>query len=199
MVVSRDNSRAARHLLHHGTGVQRVGVVTQDAPGKTNALPVLVGANLGLARHMLSREYERWPTDHRGLQHAVRLLVGGVKIGRLVTPARLQRLAQDVLLRDARKRDRVLEDVHPKVCVELLHLLERLQERGDIQVVVVLQPVAEGSHASLTENAVAVVVLLEREDVLVLELGIPGQIRWQAREVQLGRAVEPLVWEPGLG
>ena len=144
MVVSRDDSRTARHLLHHGAGVQRVGVVTQDAPGKPSALPVLVGANLGLARHVLAREYERWPTDHRGLQHSVRFLVGGIKLRRLVAPARLQRLAQDVLLRYARERNCVLEDVHPKVCVERLHLLERLQERGDVQVVVVLQPVAEG-------------------------------------------------------
>ena len=199
MVVCYDDSRAARHLLHHGAGVQRVGVVTQDSPGKPSALPVLVGANLGLARHMLSREYERWTTDHRDLQHAVRLLVGGVKLGWLVAPARLQRLAQDVLLGDTRKRDRVLEDVNTKVCVERLHLLKRLQEGGDVQIVVVLQPVAEGLHASLAEDAVAVVVLLERKDVLVLELRIPGQIRWQARKVQLGRAVEPLVGEPGLG
>ena len=199
MVISNDDSRTARHLLHHGTGVQRVGVVTQYAPGKPSALPVLVGANLGLARHVLAREYEREPTDHRGLQHAVRFLVGGVKIGRIVAPARLQRPAQDELLGDARKRDRVLEDVHSKVCVERLHLLERLQEGGDVQIVVVLQPVAEGLHASLTEDAVAVVVLLERENVLVLELGIPCQIRGQAPEVQLGGAVEPLVREPGLG
>ena len=199
MVVSRDDSRAARHLLHHGAGVQRVGVVTQDAPGKPSALPVLVGANLGLARHMLSREYERWPTDNRSLQHAVCFLVGGVKLGWLVAPARLQRLAQDVLLGDARKRDRVLEDVHSKVCVERLHLLQRLQEGSDVQIVVVLQPVAEGLHASLAEDAVAVVVLLEGENVLVLERGIPCQIRGQAWEVQLGWAVEPLVGKPGLG
>ena len=27
VVVSRDESRAARHLLHHGAGVERIGVV----------------------------------------------------------------------------------------------------------------------------------------------------------------------------
>ena len=43
-----------------------------------------------------------------------------------------------------------------------------------------------------------VVVLLEREDVLVLELGIPSQVRRKAGEVQLVWAVEPLVREPGL-
>ena len=45
----------------------------------------------------------------------------------------------------------------------------------------------------------AVVVLLEREDVLSLELGIPGHVGRQAGEVQLVWAVEPLVREPGLG
>ena len=167
--------------------------MTQDAPGKPSAVAVLVGANLGLARHVLAREYERGPTDHRGLQHAVRLLVGGVKLGWLVAPARLQRLAQDVLLGDTRERDSVLENVNTKIGVERLHLLERLQERGDVQIVVVLQPVAEGLHASLTEDAMAVVVLLEGKDVLVLKLRVPGHVGRQAREVQLGRAVEPLV------
>ena len=151
------------------------------------------------ARHVLAREYKRRTTDHRGLQHAVGFLVRGVKIGRLIAPARLQRLAQDELLGDARKRDCVLEDVHSKICVERLHLLELLQEGGDVQVVVVLQPVAEGLHAPLTEDAMAVVVFLESKDVLVLELGIPSQVGWQAREVQLGRTIEPLVREPGLG
>ena len=160
---------------------------------------VLMGANLGLTRHVLAREYKRRTTDHRGLQHSVRFLVGGIKLGWLVAPARLQRPAQNVLLGYARKRDRVLKDVHSKVCVECLHLLERFQKGGDVQIVVVLQPVAEGLHASLTENAVAVVVLLERENVLALELGIPSQVGWQARKVQLGRTVEPLVREPGLG
>ena len=45
----------------------------------------------------------------------------------------------------------------------------------------------------------AVVVLLQHEAVLTLELGIPGHVGRQAREVQLVRAVEPLVREPGLG
>ena len=45
----------------------------------------------------------------------------------------------------------------------------------------------------------AVVVLLQREHVLALELGIPGHVGRKAGKVQLGRAVEPLVREPGLG
>ena len=45
----------------------------------------------------------------------------------------------------------------------------------------------------------AVGVLRQRENVLTLELGIPGQVRRKTRKVQLGRAVEPLVREPGLG
>ena len=111
----------------------------------------------------------------------------------------MQRLPQDVLLGYTREGDRVLEDVHPKVGVKLLHLLERFQEGGDVQVVVVLQPVAEGPHATLSEDAVAVVVLLQREAVLTLELGIPSHVRGKAEEVQLVRTVEPLVREPGLG
>ena len=147
---------------------------------------------------MLAGEYQRQPADHRGVQHRVRLGVGGVKLGRLVAPAGLQRLPQDLLLGYAREGNRVLEDVHPKAGVELLHLLERFQEGGDVQVVVVLQPGAEGPHATLTEDVVAVVVLRQREDVLALELGIPSQVGRKAGEVQLVRAVEPLVREPGL-
>ena len=75
--VSRDDSLAARHLLHHGAGVERIGVVSQDALGWFRVF-VLVGANLGLARHVLAREYKTWATDHRGLQHVVRLFVGSV-------------------------------------------------------------------------------------------------------------------------
>ena len=45
----------------------------------------------------------------------------------------------------------------------------------------------------------AVVVLLKREYVLTLELGIPSHVGWKAGKVQLVRAVEPLVQEPGLG
>ena len=45
----------------------------------------------------------------------------------------------------------------------------------------------------------AVVVLLQREDVLTLELGIPSHVGWKAGEVQLVWTVEPLVREPGLG
>ena len=45
----------------------------------------------------------------------------------------------------------------------------------------------------------AVVVLLEREDVRVLELGIPSHVGWKTGEVQLVWAVEPLVREPRLG
>ena len=96
-------------------------------------------------------------TDHRRLQHGVRLLVGSEKLRRIVTPARLQCLAQDVLLRYTRQGNRVLEDVNPKVGVELLHLLQRFQEGGNVQVVVVLQPVTEGSHTLLAEDAVTVV------------------------------------------
>ena len=141
VVVRRDVFRAAGHLLHHGAGVERVGVIPHDAPAHPRVL-VLVGADAGHTRHVLAGEYQRRPTDHRGLQHRARLSVGGVKLGRLVATAGLQRLAQDVLLRYAREGDRVLEDVHPKAGVELLHLLERFQEGGDVQVVVVLQPVA---------------------------------------------------------
>ena len=158
-----------------------------------------MGADARLACHMLAREYETWTADHRRLQHGVRLLVGGEKLRRIVTPARLQCLAQDVLLRYTRQGDRVLEYVDPKVSVELLHLLQRFQEGGNVQVVVVLQPVTEGSHTTLLEDAVTVVVLLQREAVLTLELGIPSHVGRQAREVQLVRAVEPLVREPGLG
>ena len=158
-----------------------------------------MGADVRFTRHVLAREYKRWPTDHRGLQHVVCLLVWGVKLGWLVAPARLQRLAQDVLLGYAREGDCVLEDVHPKTGVELLHLLQRFQEGGNVQVVVVLQPVTEGLHASLAEDAMAVVVLLEREGVRVLDLGIPGQVGRKPWEVQLVWAVEPLVREPGLG
>ena len=198
VIVSRDVPRTARHLLHHGAGVQRISVVPQDAPDKPRVL-VLVGADAGLARHVLAREYKRWTLDHRGLQHSVRLFVGGVKLGRLVAPARLQRLAQDVLLGYARKGDCVLEDVHPKAGVELLHLLKRLKEGSDVQIVVVLQPVAEGLHATLAEDTMAVVVLLEREYVLTLELGIPSHVGGKAGKGQLVWAVEPLVREPGLG
>ena len=158
-----------------------------------------MGADEGLTRHVLASKYQQRPADHRGLQHCVRLSVGGVKLRRLVAPAGFQRLPQDVLLGYAREGNRVLEDVHPKVGVKLLHLLESFQKGGDVQVVVVLQPVAEGPHATLTEDAVAVVVLLQRKHLLTLELGIPSHVRWKAREVQLGRAVEPLVRKPGLG
>ena len=193
-----NDSRAARHLLHHGAGVERVGVVPQDAPDLPRVL-VLVGADARLAHHVAAGEYEAWAADHRRLQHRVRLLVGGVKLRRLIAPAGLQRFAQDVLLGYARKGNCVLEDVDPKGRVELLHLLKGLQEGGNVQVVVVLQPVTEGLHAAFFENAVAVVILLQREHVLALELGVPGHVRGQTGEVQLVRAVEPLVREPGLG
>ena len=45
----------------------------------------------------------------------------------------------------------------------------------------------------------AVVVLLQREHVLALQLGVPSHIGRKAREVQLVWTVEPLVREPGLG
>ena len=45
----------------------------------------------------------------------------------------------------------------------------------------------------------AVVVLLKREYVRTLELRIPSHVGGKAGKVQLGRAVEPLVREPGLG
>ena len=89
VVVSRDKPRTARHLLHHGAGVQGISVVPQDAPDKPRVL-VLVGANAGLTGHVLAREYKRHASDHRGLQHGVSLCVGGVKLGRLVAPERLQ-------------------------------------------------------------------------------------------------------------
>ena len=197
VVAMPDDSQTARHLLHHGAGVQGIGVVPQDAPANPRVL-VLVGANLGLTGHVLAREYKGWTPDHRGLQHGVRLCVGGVKLGRLVAPAGLQRLAQDVLLGYARKGNRVLEDVHPKAGVELLHLLQGFQEGGNVQVVVVLQPVAEGLHATLAEDTVAVVVLLKRKDVLALKLGIPSHVGRKAGKGQLVWAVEPLVREPGL-
>ena len=49
VVVSLDKPRAARHLLHHGAGVQGISAVPQDAPGNPRVL-VLVGADacLGL-------------------------------------------------------------------------------------------------------------------------------------------------------
>ena len=59
---------------------------------------VLVGANFGLARHVLACEHKAWPTDYSGLQYVICLFVGGIQLGGLVTLAPLQRLAQDVLL-----------------------------------------------------------------------------------------------------
>ena len=162
IIAGRDNPGTAGHLLHHGAGVERVSVVPQDAPAHLCIL-VLVGADARLSRHVLAGEDKARPADHRGLQHRVRLGVGDIKLRRFVTPARMQRLAQEVLLGYAREGDCVLEDVHPKVGVELLHLLERLQKGSNVQVVVVLQPVTEGPHILLTKDAVAVVVLLQRE------------------------------------
>ena len=104
-----------------------------------------------------------------------------------------------MLLGDARERNRVLEDVHSKAGVELLHLLQRFQEGGNVQVVVVLQPVADGLHAKIAEDAMAGIVLLEREYVRVLELGIPSQVGGKPGKVQLVWAVKPLVREPRLG
>ena len=161
VVVRLDKPGTAGHLLHHGAGIERVRVVPQDAPAHPRVL-VLVGADAGLPRHVLAGEYQRRPADHRGLQHRVRLSVGGVKLRRLVAPAGLQRLPQDVLLGYAREGDRVLEDIHAKAGVELLHLLKSFQEGGDVQVVVVLQPVTQSPHAPLAEDAVAVVVLRQR-------------------------------------
>ena len=198
VVVRFHITRTAGHLLHHGAGVKRVGIIPQDAPAQPSIL-VLVRADSRLTCNMLAGKYEAWATDHRRLQHRIRLLVGGIKLRRLVTPTRLQSLAQDVLLGYTRERNSILENVNPKGCVKLLHLLQRLQERGNVQVVVVLQPVAKGLHAPLFEDAVAVVVLLQSEHILTLELGIPSHVRRQAGEVQLVRAVEPLVREPGLG
>ena len=198
VVVRLDKPGAAGHLLHHGAGIERVGIVPQDAPAHPCVL-VLVGADAGLTRHALACEDQRRAADHRSLQHRVRLSVGGVKVRRFVAPAGLQRLAQDALLGYAREGDRVLKDVHPKAGVELLHLLKGFQEGGDVQVVVVLQPVTECPHATLAEDAVAGIVLLQREHVLALELGIPGQVGWKAGKVQLVRTVKPLVREPGLG
>ena len=154
---------------------------------------------MGLSRHVLAGENKTRPTDHCGLQHRVRLFVGDIKLRRFVTPARLQRLAQEILLGYTREGDRVLKNVHPKVGVELLHLLKRLEKGSNVKVVVVLQPVTEGPHAFLAEDAVAVVVLLQRENVLTLELGIPSHVRGKAGEVQLVWTVEPLVREPLLG
>ena len=57
VVVRLDNPRAAGHLLHHGAGVERVGVVPQDAPAHPRVL-VLVGADAGLTRHVLAGEYQ---------------------------------------------------------------------------------------------------------------------------------------------
>ena len=198
VVVRFHIPRTAGHLLHHGAGVKRVSVIPQDTPAQPSIL-VLVRANSRLARHMTAGEYEAWATDHRSLQHCIRLLVRRVKLRRLVTPTRLQSLAQDVLLGYTRKGNSILENVNPKGCVKHLHLLQCFQEGGNVQVVVVLQPVAKGLHAPLFENTVAVVVLLQSEHILTLELGIPSHVRRQAGEVQLVRAVEPLVREPGLG
>ena len=93
VIAGRDNSGTAGHLLHHGAGVERVGVVPQDAPAHLCIL-VLVGADVGLPCHVLAGENKTRPANHRGLQHRVRLFVGGLKLRRFVTPARLQRLAQ---------------------------------------------------------------------------------------------------------
>ena len=98
-----------------------------------------------------------------------------------------------------RKGDRVFEDVHPKCGVELLHLLQRLQEWGNVKVVVVLQPVAEGFHTTLLEDALTVLVLLGREYVSPFQLGVPSKVWWKPGVIQLVWAVEPLVQEPGLG
>ena len=76
VVVSRHDSRAAGHLLHHGAGVQGIGVVPQNALDKPRVL-VLVGADTGLTRHVLAREYKTRAPDHRGLQHGARLLAWG--------------------------------------------------------------------------------------------------------------------------
>ena len=83
--------------------------------------------------------------------------------------------------------------------LELLHLLQRLQEWGNVKVVVVLQAVAEGFHTTLLEDALKVVVLPGREYVSLFQLGVPGKVWWKPGVIQLVWAVEPLVREPGLG
>ena len=180
VVVRFHIPRTAGHLLHHGAGVERVGIIPQDAPAHPSIL-VLVRADSRLARHMLAGKYEAWATDYRSLQHYIRLLVRRVKLRRLVTPTRLQSFAQDVLLGYTREGNSILENVNPKGCVKPLHLLQCLQEGCNVQVVVVLQPVAKGLHAPLFENAVAVVVLLQSEHILTLELGIPSHCKEAGR------------------
>ena len=101
VVVRLDKPRTAGHLLHHGAGVKRVGVVPQDAPAHPRVL-VLVGADASLTCHVLAGENKTRASDHRSLQHFVCLSVRSVKLGRRVAPAGLQRLAQKVLLGYAR-------------------------------------------------------------------------------------------------
>ena len=75
--VSRDDSLAAWHLVHHCAGVERIGVVPQDALGRLRVV-VVVGADFGLTSHVLAREHQGRAADYSRLQHVVRLFFGGV-------------------------------------------------------------------------------------------------------------------------
>ena len=74
-VISLDDSRTAGHLLHHGAGVQGIGVVPQDAPNFPRVL-VLVGADARFTRHVLAREYETWTSDTAAFSMAYASLLG---------------------------------------------------------------------------------------------------------------------------
>ena len=141
--------------MEHRAWVEGIGVEAQDTLRDARFF-VFVGADAGLAGHVLAGEHQTGAADHSPLQHVVCFAARGVYLG-CVTPP--QSAPQDVLHRHSGKGDRAFEDVYSQARVEVPHLHQGLEKGRHVQIVVVLQPVSKSLHASLLKHALATLVL----------------------------------------
>ena len=140
---------------------------------------------------VVPRENEARPPDNSSFQHLVCFFAWAVKLS-----APLNRASEQVMQANPRNADRVFQDVDRLLSVEVSHSFQGFQTGGNVEVVVLPQPVRKRLHALFCEHALTPLSFIPREHVFSLQLRIPLLIFRKPGKIKFFGGVKPLVRKP---
>ena len=140
---------------------------------------------------MVSCENKTRATDNSFFQHLIHFFVRVVKIR-----APLNTSAEQVMQTNTWDTDSVFQNINSLISVESTHLFRSLEARSHIEIIVITQPVCEGTHTLFFEQTLSPLPFLPRENIATLQLRIPILIFRKSAKIKFFRSVKPIVRKP---